>query len=553
MKILYQNVKALILLIILVPIASYGQDCMWSSHAGGGNHDGGQYIFSDKSGNTYLTGVTKSSSCYFESKTISSSRFIVKYDINGNESWILNLHSGTGPNDGEIGGLSMAIDTTNDQLYLTGYFYDFLILPDTMISGAKNTILLMKLDLDGNILWYKTMGGVGDDQAFGITFDPDRNLYISGTNETDLVFGTDSVPRGGFIAKFDPDGNVIWAKNKFRFFDKWGSGQGFPFCEATPNNLLFSRNSLMVCGWAQNDTIIVDTVQFINGPVFNSAYLASFTRNGDFRWIKLAGGPDGISGGFTLDTSENIYITGMYAHKGIFDNDTVIAPGYYDDCFLAKYDSSGNLTWVTSTQSSYSAEGWSIACSPYGTVYMGGNFHGTAHFGNTTLTSYSSTDDMFLAKYSSDGNCIGVRQYHSGSVYGIGFDASNNVCFTGTYYDTLSIGPNVFLPWGWGDLFVAKCSAITGIFESPQNTSNELLIYANPTSGTCNITIPQDFQNEKQLTLLIYDLNGKQIQKVLVEKYEKKLTFDIKAQAKGVYQAVLTNGNKQYTGKIIFE
>ena len=551
MKIFSHKLSILILVISLLPGTGFSQECMWSSHAGGGKHDGGQYIFSDKSGNTYLTGVTESANCYFNSDTIASGRFIAKYNVSGNESWILNLHSGTGLHDGEDGGLSMAIDTSNDQLFVTGYFYNFLVLPDTVIWGGGNTIFLMKLDFNGNILWYRTAGGTGDDQAFGITFDPDRNIYISGSNEKAAVFGTDTIPRGGYLAKYDASGNVIWAKNKFRF-QKSQSSTGFPFTEASPINLRYSGNSLIVCGWAQNDTIIIDTVTFVNSPGFSSAYLSSFNTNGDFRWIKLVGGPQGLSGGFSSNSSENIYITGMFWGKGIFGNDTLVAPGQSSDCFLAKYDSSGNLVWVTSTQSSYSAQGWSIACSHDESVYIGGRFHGIAHFGNTTLTSSPTSDDMFLAKYSSDGINIGARQYYYGDIYGIAVDASNNVCITGDFFDTLSIGPNTFTQMGWGDLFVAKCSAITGIEEPIQTKSSELLIYANPTSGTCNITIPEDFKNEKNLILLIYDSNGKLIQQVPVKLNEEIISFDIKAQANGIYSALLTNGKKNYTGKIIF-
>ncbi len=547
---IYSHLLRYLILITILPIFGFGQECMWSSKAGGWKYDGGGYVFSDKFSNTYITGVTRSDYCYFNTDTISSGWFIVKYNAGGNESWILNLRSGTGPKEGEDGGISMAIDTINDQLLVTGSFYNFLILPDTVIHGTKNTVFVMKLDLNGNINWYKTAGGTGDDQAFGITFDSDRNIYISGSNESDAIFGQDTIPKGGFLAKYDANGNVIWAYNKFRF--KKLHTSGYPYTEAPPIHLTFSNRSLLVYGGAQNDTIIVDTVTFINRPGFNSAYLASFSATGDFRRINLVAGPSGLCGGLSSDNLNNLYITGTYYQKGIFGGDTLIAPGSDGDCFLAKYDSSGNLIWVASTQSSSMASGWGIGCSRDGSVYIGGNFHGTAHFGNTTLTSSTTSNDMFLAKYSPVGSNIGVRQYYYGDIFGIAFDASDNICITGDFYDTLNIGSNTFTQQGQGDLFVAKCSAITGIEEPIRTKSSELLIYANPTSGTCNITIPEDFKNEKNLILLIYDSNGKLIQQVPVKLNEEIISFDIKAQANGIYSAVLTNGKKNYTGKIIF-
>ena len=88
--------------------------------------------------------------------------------------------------------------------------------------------------------------------------------------------------------------------------------------------------------------------------------------------------------------------------------------------------------------------------------------------------------------------------------------------------------------------------------KSPHTSSNQLLIYANPTTGICNITIPENLQHETDLTLFIYDGAGKLIQKIPVHFDQDKITINIKDESKGIYNALLTNGKKNYTGKIIF-
>lgn len=537
---------------VILTISGFSQECLWSSHAGGWSYDGGRQIVSDKYGNKIVVGITQSSACYFNTDTITSGWFIVKYDVSGNESWVIDLVKSSGPNEGEWGNIAMKIDTINDQLLLTGTFYNFLNLPDTVIHEPKNTIFVIKMDLDGNIIWCRTAGGTGDDQAFGIASDPDGNIYISGSNENDATFDQITIPRGGFLAKYDANGNVIWAKHKFRFLMLHSSG--YPFTEASPIHLLYSNNSLLVNGVVQNDTIVIDTVTFINSYSFNASYLSSFSSQGDFQWIKLAGGPGGSCGSsFATDTLNNIYISGFYQGKGVFGNDTLIPPGDGGDCFLAKYNSLGNLIWVTSTQSSSMAWGQAVAYSSDAGVYLSGYFHGTIHVGDIILVSSPTSNDMFLAKYSTDGNNIGVRQYHSGAIYGVALDGSKSVCFTGDFNDTLTIGPNTFVSRGQGDLFVAKCSPILGGVKSLSAESNQLLIYANPTTGICNITIPEDFKNEKSLSLTIINSQGKVIQKVPVEITEERISLNIQAQAAGMYNVILTNGKKSYTGKIVFK
>ena len=85
------------------------------------------------------------------------------------------------------------------------------------------------------------------------------------------------------------------------------------------------------------------------------------------------------------------------------------------------------------------------------------------------------------------------------------------------------------------------------------NINNELVIYANPNAGKCTITIPDEFKKETKLTLQIFDNTGQLLQQTPVEMMQDKISVNITAEAKGMYTAVLSNGKKSYTGKIIFE
>jgi hypothetical protein len=135
----------------------------------------------------------------------------------------------------------------------------------------------------------------------------------------------------------------------------------------------------------------------------------------------------------------------------------------------------------------------------------------------------------------------------------VSVDPSGNLLCAGNFYNTITVGPNTFTSRGENDIFVAKCSPITGIIKPMTANGNRLLIYANPTTGVCNITIPDELKNEKNLTLFVYDQSGRLIQKTSVEMTDGKIRLDIRARAKGTYQAILTNGEKRYSGKIVFE
>jgi hypothetical protein len=524
----------------------------WSDHAGGDQLDGGGYVSSDNNGNTYVAGITQSSLCFFDNDTIHQSLFIAKYNSSGDRIWLLSFINGTGSLDGEGGNIPLTLDTIRQNLLVSGTFFGFLMLPnDSILLGSKNTIFLMKIDLDGHIKWTKTAGGVGDDQAFGITYDATGNIFISGSNSDSANFDNIIIPRGGFIAKYDSGGNVLWAKHKFRYFTQFGDG--YPFDEVNSKKILINQNSLLIFGDVLRDTVVVDTVTFKNPPGFMSTFISSFTLSGDLKWMKCAGGPFGASGDFTTDRLGNIYISGLLTGKGIFGTDTLVQPGNLGDAFLAKYDLNGDLHWATNLKCTEFAWGWAVATDTGGSVYFSGQFHGNAYFGNTLISSMYSGNNMFLARYTSSGNNIGVVQFGEGGIYGLATDNEHNVCFTGDFLDTLVLGRNTYPSYGYLDFFVAKCSPITNGIEATSEKDDKLLIYANPTTGICNIEIPVSFQNEKELTLFVYNATGNLMQKITINIINDKITFDIQAQAKGIYPVILTNGIRSYSGKIIFE
>jgi hypothetical protein len=72
-------------------------------------------------------------------------------------------------------------------------------------SGGTD-VLLLKYDATGHFLWAKTWGGGNDEYATSVAVGPDGFVYVTG--------GTFSFGAGWFdifLLKLDIDGNLIWA------------------------------------------------------------------------------------------------------------------------------------------------------------------------------------------------------------------------------------------------------------------------------------------------------------------------------------------------------
>ena len=109
--------------------------------------------------------------------------------------------------------------------------------------------------------------------------------------------------------------------------------------------------------------------------------------------------------------------------------------------------------------SNQSDKGRRVATDPSGNLFVLGGFRGTADLGGGTLFSAGS-DDVFLAKYDSDGNHLwgerfGGTQFDEG--YGIAVDLTGHVVISGTFRDTINFGGgNLTSNAGSFDIFVAR-------------------------------------------------------------------------------------------------
>ncbi len=119
-----------------------------------------------------------------------------------------------------------------------------------------------------------------------------------------------------------------------------------------------------------------------------------------------------------------------------------------------------NCLWAMDVGSTDSENSVSINTDSAGNFYVAGGFSSpTIDFGSITLFN-SGSNDIYLAKYSSDGNVIWANSY-GGLNYeqcsNISLDNKGNIYITGQFSSTNVLFGSIFLTYAGGnDLFVAK-------------------------------------------------------------------------------------------------
>jgi hypothetical protein len=532
----------------------------YATQAGGSGADVGKGIAVDASGNTYVTGYFNTTATFIGTPTVALTSagnndiFLAKFDASGNVLWAVKA-------GGKLADISNSINIdASGNSYITGVFTDTATFYGSsnvqLISNGGLDIFIAKYDPTGNVLWAKKAGGYGSEVAFKIKADVLGNSYITGLfpNDTLVFYGTpnDSLHSNGgndmFLAKFDPSGNVVWAKHS------GGTGND----GANALDLDASGNIFVTGSFLNTDTFYTasSTIYFTsNGS--NDIFVAKFDPLGNAIWAKQAGSSlTDIGNNIVVDNLSNCYLTGTLNSGCTFYGapNIVLSSNGLSDVFLAKYDSLGNLHWAKHAGGTASefCNGISLDRNMY--CYLTGSFQNTATFygaTNVALTS-AGVGDLFVALYDTSGNIL-CAQSGGSTTADRGWDVANNglgFCyvageFTGTA--TFTSSPSFTLTATGTDIFMGEWAGCTG-FTNIHSNNVEFSVYPNPASNIINISYPGTYE---KLSIEILDIAGRIVfkQTAFLNNGQTQLQTNLTT---GVYLINLkTENNKIISKKLI--
>lgn len=301
------------------------------------------------------------------------------------------------------GGTDIAIDNSG-HLYSVRNFRDTIIQGgQTFISQGLSDAILTKSTLDGNIIWQKQIGGHNTDYIVKVKCDIAGNVYILGDYNNTLIIDTDTLSGKGyrsvFIAKLDNTGVVLWAES----IDYLGDNEWNSIAADISGNVYVGIHAFI----PQGDTLQIGK-NYFTGRGSNDIFIAKYNSNGQAVWALQEGGTgrDGILS-ITTDDAGGFYTTGYFGDSAYFG--TILLPDASEkNIFLAKYDSSGTLQFVTTPQKGKGV-GFDLAIDKSGNIYQCGQINNNSIFGGMSL--FVSTTSSFLTKYDKDGNVIWAKNY----------------------------------------------------------------------------------------------------------------------------------------------
>jgi len=344
----------------------------------------------DGSGNVYVTGESYGSGTSYDYATI-------KYYANGDTAWVRRYN---GPGNGIDVGYSITVDGS-DNVYVTGGSYG---------SGTGYDYATIKYYANGDTAWLRRYNGSGNlnDYAYRLAVDGSDNVYVTGRSYgsgTDYDYATIKYYANGdtaWVRRYNGPGNV---EDRALAITVDGSGNvyvtGYSYGSGTANDYATIKY------YGDGDTAWVrrynypadssDEASAIAVDHSGNVYVTGSSRdsgtdydyatikyypNGDTAWVRRYNGPGNgsdVVSGVAVDSSDNVYVTGVSTGSGTdWDYATI------------KYYADGDTAWVRRYNGPGNIEDWAqaITVDGSGNVYVTGGSWGSG-----------TADDFATIKY----------------------------------------------------------------------------------------------------------------------------------------------------------
>ncbi len=394
---------------------------------------------------------------------------------NVSKAQFLNFANQIG-NSSDDRGYGVAADMSGNS-YISGAFSNTVDFDPSgsilnLTSNGATDAYFAKYNPSGGVLWAKSIGGLGIDQAGTIALDANGDVYFGGIfngtvdfNPGSGVFNlTSSGNEDGFILKLDNLGNFIWAIKI-----------GGTLSDALSTISIDNQNNLVISGDFKG-TADFDPTSSVQNLVSNGgtdSYFAKYNLNGQFIWVKQIGNLTNDERIETsIDDEGNIYTSGYF--QGTIDMDPSLGTFNLtsvggEDIYIGKYSKNGFLIWAKSIGGSQGQRQIRMLNDNNGYFYVTGIFNGTCDFDPSSSTSLLTSNggiDAFIAKYDTLGNYVWALSYGGTGTdqgYGLSIDGSGNIYGTGMFQNTVDFDPSSNTYYltsnGSSDIYINKFSS----------------------------------------------------------------------------------------------
>ncbi len=335
----------------------------------------------------------------------------------------------------------------------------------------KNLLLLWCLVISMQLLyaqtptneWSSHISGPTDNHVIAVKHDAEGNQYVLGAfTETVLVDGKPVyAPTAAydafFLAKYTPDGEVIWATPVSNTAENYG--------EFKVNDMHVSPDGAITLAGNYSKTLTLKGASALTTSNKLNIFYARYNAQGQLDWARSLGSDAGeeTANSLTLDKAGNIYLTGH-----LFGDVHIDKPEHKRayTAYAAKLNANGTVEWLSESKipdvyledwdlygidpddpEAKRAFGKKIALDPMGNVIVAGDFNYVAAWGNQEVSTFPRTFgyDVFVIKLNQAGSPLWAEMaggsYELASSFNtLDVDMHGNIYLAGAYEASIRYG-----------------------------------------------------------------------------------------------------------------
>nr|AEX62956.1 uncharacterized WD repeat-containing protein [Moumouvirus Monve] len=399
--------------------------------------------------------------------------FIAKYNPYGTLIWLSKIQ-GTF----DVFTLGLGIDNQNN-IILTGSYTGSPLniynsgnqLVRTLPAPPITESYIVKYDPLGELLWVNRFITNGNVISTGLVVDNNSNIYVTGYYDvSNIIFqnsdGTNGITvdvgisENGFLVQYNSLGFVQWAT---RFGNMVSPSE---IGNTRPTDITWSIDqSIVIVGYFENNSLMLYNSP--NGTTYSglsltgqesltTGFVMKYSSIGIATWVtKITGLLSNKNLMVASDTESNIIITGSYntndiifynTPNGTIDSGQRISITGGSDIFVAKYNSLGQIIWITKIAGSDDEFSNDIIVDNNNNILVTGYSNSqniNVYNADTTINVNINNNfglSSFVVKYCCQGNALwGTKQENTLSSTGLRMATDNN-------NNTLLIGVFSYLP-----------------------------------------------------------------------------------------------------------
>ncbi|MDF7819958.1 hypothetical protein P1X15_20225, partial [Runella sp. MFBS21] len=481
-----------LLLLLSPPAMAQSVGKVWDKRFGGEDYEELQNLTATSDGGFVLGGSSYSGADGDKTETSRGGfdYWVVRIDKDGNKVW--DKRFGGAGND-ELHSLTA---TSDGGFVLGGSSYSGADGDKTETSRREVDFWVVKIDKDGNKIWDKRFGGIGNDYLQSLTATSDGDFVLGGYSSSDADGDKTEASRESYdywVVRIDKDGNKIW--------DKRFGGIGNDYLQS----LAATSNGGFVLGGYSDSDADGDKTEASRGSY--DYWVVRIDKDGNKIWDKRFGGIGTDYLQSLTATSDGDFVLGGYSSSDADGDKTETSRGGLD-YWVVRIDKDGNKIWDKRFGGANDESLHNLTVTSDGSLVLGGSSDSEADGDKTEVSR--GRYDYWVVRIDKDGNKIWDKRFG-----GAGNDELHSLTVTsdgslvlGGYSSSEADGDKTEVSRGRYDYWLVKIkecaltASITSGF-SPNLCSGAALTLSGNSSGTTTPTyswssLPAGFSSEQQ-------------------------------------------------------